>query len=84
LLVGTYAQAHALGRGKMTERVRDFREQLPSQLPLPHPSWRSRHWEARNPWFEAEVLPVLRRSVRSAFHDERLEVSRLAGDQGTP
>jgi uracil-DNA glycosylase len=70
LLVGTYAQAHALGDGKMTERVRDFREHLPSLLPLPHPSWRSRHWEAQNPWFEVEVLPVLRRAVRSAFQDE--------------
>jgi uracil-DNA glycosylase len=67
LLVGTYAQTHALGRGKMAERVRDFHNHLPSLFPLPHPSWRSRHWAARNPWFDAEVLPVLRSAVRSAF-----------------
>lgn len=67
LLVGTYAQDHALGRGRMTERVRNFRSHLPGILPLPHPSWRSRHWEAQNPWFEAEVLPVLRGAVRAAL-----------------
>lgn len=67
LLVGTYAQDHVLGRGKMTERVRDFRAHLPGIFPLPHPSWRSRHWEAQNPWFATEVLPELRRAVRAAL-----------------
>ena len=38
LLVGTHAQAAALGRAKMTERVREFRDQLPaiSRCPI-HP-----------------------------------------------
>ena len=67
LLVGTYAQTYALGRGKMTDRVRDFQTYLPSVFPLPHPSWRSRLWEARNPWFDVEVLPVLRAAIRSAL-----------------
>lgn len=67
LLVGTYAQEHALGRGKMSERVRDFQTHLPRVLPLPHPSWRSRHWAAQNPWFDVEVLPALREAVRSAL-----------------
>jgi uracil-DNA glycosylase len=67
LLVGTYAQDHELGPGKMTERVRDFRRHLPTAFPLPHPSWRSRHWAAQNPWFEAEVLPELRSAVRAAL-----------------
>lgn len=67
LLVGTYAQDYALGRGTMTERVRNFRGQPAGIFPLPHPSWRSRHWAARNPWFGAEVLPALRLAVRSAL-----------------
>ena len=67
LLIGSYAQAAALGPGKMTERVMRFRDHLPGMIPLPHPSWRSRHWIARNPWFEQEVLPALRKAVREAL-----------------
>ena len=67
LLVGTYAQAGALGPGKLTERVMRFRDHLPAVFPLPHPSWRSRYWAARNPWFDADVLPALRDAVRRAF-----------------
>ena len=67
LLVGAHAQIDALGRGKMTERVRGFRDHLPAIFPLPHPSWRSQHWVARNPWFDAEVLPALREADRDAL-----------------
>ena len=67
LLVGTYAQTQALGRGKMSERVMDFRDHLPAIFPLPHPSWRSRHWAANNPWFDADVLPALRDAVQDAL-----------------
>ena len=66
LLVGSYAQHHALGLGKMTDRVADFRSHLPRLFPLPHPSWRTRAWAARNPWFEAELLPALKLAVRNA------------------
>lgn len=64
LLVGGWAQGHVLGPGTVTERVRDFRTFLPDFFPLPHPSWRSRIWMAKNPWFEADVLPQLRSRVR--------------------
>lgn len=67
LLVGTYAQTHALGPGTMTQRVRGFRDYLPRYFPLPHPSWRSRIWAERNPWFEAEVLPALCEAVARAL-----------------
>ncbi len=66
LLVGSYAQAWALGdraRANMTETVRAWREYLPGQLPLPHPSWRNTAWLKRNPWFEEEVTPYLRARV---------------------
>jgi len=32
-------------------------------LPLPHPSWRNNAWLKGNPWFETEILPVLRSEV---------------------
>jgi uracil-DNA glycosylase len=63
LLVGGYALNHVLGKGSMTERVRGFRDHLPRYFPLPHPSWRTTGWERKNPWFQAEALPLLRKSV---------------------
>jgi uracil-DNA glycosylase len=67
LLVGAYAQVAALGPSAMTERVRDFQAYLPRYFPLPHPSWRTRTWATKNPWFEAQVLPALRVAVQSAL-----------------
>lgn len=62
LLVGGHAQAWALGgRRGMTETVRDWRALGPAVLPLPHPSWRNTGWLKRHPWFEAELVPELRR-----------------------
>jgi uracil-DNA glycosylase len=65
LLVGGYAQRWHLGRraGPVSDRVRAWRELGPDVLPLPHPSWRNTAWLRRNPWFEAELLPVLRARV---------------------
>lgn len=67
LLVGIYAQVSALGPGTMAERVRDFRIYLPRYFPLPHPSWRSRIWADRNPWFGDEVVSALRDAVAHAL-----------------
>jgi len=69
LLIGQYAQKWYLGsarKGSMTATVEAWREYLPRGfLPLPHPSWRNTAWLRRNPWFEADVLPVLRRETRA-------------------
>lgn len=66
LLVGGYAQRWHLGdraKSNVTETVRAWREYLPRQIPLPHPSWRNNGWLRRHPWFEAELLGELRRRV---------------------
>ena len=67
LLVGSYAQAHYLAKRRkanMTETVQAFADYMPDRfLPLPHPSWRNTAWLKRNPWFAADVLPVLRAAV---------------------
>ena len=68
LLVGSYAINYYLkGRTQrtMVETVRNWREYLPDFFPLPHPSWRNVLWTRQNPWFEAEVLPELRRRVHA-------------------
>ncbi len=67
LLVGAHAIAWKLGaraRRSMTETVAAWRDYLPENLPLPHPSWRNTAWLKRNPWFEDEVAPYLRGRVR--------------------
>ena len=64
LLIGGYAQKWHLGKaGNVTETVARWREFLPEALPLPHPSWRNTAWIKRNPWFETDLLPVLRDRV---------------------
>jgi len=70
LLVGTYAQAAYLPETKgmtLAERVRAFESYLPQFLPLPHPAWRSRLFMRDNPWFEAELVPILRERVAAAL-----------------
>ena len=67
LLVGSYAQTWHLGerqKSNMTETVKAWREYAPRLIPMPHPSWRNNGWLKRNPWFEAELMPYLRRRVR--------------------
>ena len=83
LAVGSYAQAWHLGDGigkSLTDTMRDWRRHMKSQrrprvLPLPHPSWRNNAWLTNNPWFEAELLPVLRREVRKIIEFRACERS---------
>lgn len=70
ILIGAYAQKHYLsGRIKpsLTETVRAYEEYLPATIPLVHPSPLNFRWQARNPWFEQQVIPVLRGKVREAL-----------------
>ncbi len=70
LLVGTYAQRYHLGaavKRTLGETVGAWRDYPPEVMALPHPSWRNSAWLKRNPWFEADVLPELRRRVSSAL-----------------
>ncbi len=72
LTIGMYAQAWHLGKERqktLTETVRHWRSYFeanysPKILPLPHPSWRNTGWLKKNPWFESEVLPLLRSQVQ--------------------
>jgi uracil-DNA glycosylase len=72
LTIGQYAQSWHLGslrQASLTATVADWvniwsAEQNPRVLPLPHPSWRNNAWLKRHPWFEADLLPVLRAEVR--------------------
>ncbi|MEW6254492.1 MAG: uracil-DNA glycosylase family protein [Pseudomonadota bacterium] len=80
LAVGRAAQAyhfrrlglgHLLGRS-LTETVAAWRairvaSPVTRIYALPHPSWRNTGWLKRQPWFEADLLPELRRDIRTSL-----------------
>jgi uracil-DNA glycosylase len=65
LLIGKYAQDYYLGtkRQSLADTVRQYRDYLPDYFPLPHPSPRNIRWFRNHPWFEAEVIPALRKQL---------------------
>lgn len=64
LLIGGYAQKwHLETATSVTKTVANWHSHLPHTIPLPHPSWRNTAWLKKNPWFSAELLPVLRKRV---------------------
>lgn len=70
LVIGGYAQSWHLGeraKGGVSETVRRWREFAPDKLPLPHPSWRNTGWLRKHPWFETDLLPVLRARVKEVL-----------------
>jgi uracil-DNA glycosylase len=69
VLIGRYAQKHYLGtsaKRNLTETVRAYRDYLPDRIPLVHPSPLNFRWQAKNPWFETEVIPALQTLVVDA------------------
>ena len=71
LLIGSHAQKYYLKKTAaktMTETVRNWRNYLPGIIPTPHPSWRTTGWLRKNPWFETDVVPELRKRVANALN----------------
>nr|WP_210269988.1 uracil-DNA glycosylase family protein [Hyphomicrobium methylovorum] len=73
LVIGAYAQRWHLGASVGRQGVNDTVAQWRSyyhadpalrMIPLPHPSWHNNRWLMSHPWFETELLPVLRTDVR--------------------
>lgn len=67
ILIGSYSQKHYLGKQRernLTETVKQYQQYLPDYLPLVHPSPLNIGWLKRNPWFEEEVVPVLRELIK--------------------
>lgn len=88
LAIGRPAQRWHLGRdagASLSAAVGGWRSLLdrpgvPQVAPLPHPSWRNNAWLKRNPWFEADAVPVIRGLVRDALEaGPAAQGSRRAG-----
>jgi uracil-DNA glycosylase len=78
LAIGRFAQAYhfarlgrplpkALSVDATVRRWAELAGDAPRIIALPHPSWRNIGWLARNPWFEADLLPRLREEVVRAI-----------------
>lgn len=70
VLVGGHAHKYHLGaETRVTDTVRNWGDHAPRVFALPHPSWRNTAWLKKNPWFEADLLPVLRARVQEVLND---------------
>lgn len=70
VLVGGHAHRYHLGaKGPVTQTVAAWRDHAPRLFALPHPSWRNTGWLKKNPWFKADLLPVLRARVQEVLND---------------
>lgn len=70
ILIGKYSMDCYLKDRKkrnLTETVEAFREYLPDYFPIVHPSPLNFRWQAKNPWFEEEVVPALQKRVHEVL-----------------
>jgi len=68
ILIGQYAQNYFLAEKKeknLTLTVKNWEAYQPDYLVLPHPSPRNNIWLKKNPWFQEEVLPYLKKRVKA-------------------
>lgn len=73
VLIGSYAQKHYLGtsaKKTLTETVRACLDYVPDRIPLVHPSPLNFRWQAKNPWFEMDVIPTLQALVANATRSD--------------
>ena len=66
IVTGSYALDWHLGKSRartLKETVLNWRAFWPDVMPLPHPSPRNIRWFRQNPWFEKDVIPVLKKRV---------------------
>ena len=72
ILIGSHSMKYYLGKSmkeNLTETVRSYKEYLPKYFPIVHPSPLNFRWQKANPWFEGEVVPVLRDKVHKILAD---------------
>jgi uracil-DNA glycosylase len=80
IALGTYAQRYHLARLGASELLRPTLHETVANwrpihaatgvMPMPHPSWRNNAWIRRNPWFDDELVPVVRAEVSRILASE--------------
>ena len=66
LLIGQYSQQWFLNGTKkntLSKTVKSWEEYQPKYFVLPHPSPRNNIWLKKNPWFEKQLVPKLKKKV---------------------
>ena len=66
ILIGAYAQNYYLKgikKDNLTNTVKAYKEYLPRYFPLVHPSPLNMRWQAKNPWFEKELIFDLQKTI---------------------
>ena len=70
VLIGGHAMRyHLTNFTSVTKAVADWQNWPDGVFALPHPSWRNTGWLKKNPWFEEDVVPRLRKAVKDALDD---------------
>lgn len=75
LVIGRYARDYHLPEKKregLTQTIQNYADNLDAArtgpvIVLPHPSWRNTAWLKKNPWFEEELLPIIKERVSKAL-----------------
>ena len=70
LVIGQYARRYHLkgNPGSLTDLIRGWEKFWPDIVPLPHPSPRNNRWLSKNPWFESELLPELKKRIQQIIN----------------
>ena len=66
LLIGQYSQQWFLNdikKNTLTKTVKSWKEYQPKYFVLPHPSPHNNIWLKKNPWFEKQLVPKLKKKV---------------------
>lgn len=68
LVIGQYAHNWHLKNKQeknLTETVKAWKNYAPDVIPLPHPSPRNNLWLRKNPWFNAKIVPMIKKRVKA-------------------
>lgn len=67
ILIWQYAQKYYLNISKsqtLTQTLKNYIDYTPKYFIPPHPSPRNNIWLAKNPWFEKNLVPELKKSIK--------------------